>query len=542
MNFIDDASAERIGLTRIRQRLQPLSPYGRLLKSRMPVFLPGCEELVRAEWALVHGVLAARALEPAAVDAVEMRLRSLKDIRGIVRKAREGLVLEDVELFAVKRFLQLTEQLAQLLAPADWLPRRLQPPDLSRLREALAAGSNSGFYIGDSCAANLAALRREQRRLKDRLAEMRKRSRQEIEALTGRTFNHQGRLRVNKLEGELLAKVAGLPQLVLAAETFSEAEFALKPSAEMLALEEHIGRLETDISALEQQVRQKLSREVAVAGPRLLAACRRLGRIDLLLAKARLAGETGWCLPRLTGDNCIRLAEFTNPVIGEHLAAQGLSFQPLSLELGRTPVTVITGANMGGKSVTLKSVGLAVAMAQLGLLVPAREFEFSLRAFIYYSLQGEDADRGLSTFGAEIQALAAWLPHKNRHGLYLLDEPARGTNPWEGSALVRAILHWLAGGNSLTLAATHFPGVAGMPGVTHLQVAGLSAADLQTVLARGAGGTEALRNLMDYSLVPGTGAVPRDALKIAAFLGLEPEVLALAEKELGRKPWKELRE
>ena len=46
MNFIDDASAERIGLTRIRQRLQPLSPYGRLLKSRMPVFLPGCEELV----------------------------------------------------------------------------------------------------------------------------------------------------------------------------------------------------------------------------------------------------------------------------------------------------------------------------------------------------------------------------------------------------------------------------------------------------------------------------------------------------------------
>ena len=175
---------------------------------------------------------------------------------------------------------------------------------------------------------------------------------------------------------------------------------------------------------------------------------------------------------------------------------------------------------MGGKSVTLKSVGLAVAMAQLGLLVPAREFEFSLRAFIYYSLQGEDADRGLSTFGAEIQALAAWLPHKNRHGLYLLDEPARGTNPWEGSALVRAILHWLAGGNSLTLAATHFPGVAGMPGVTHLQVAGLSAADLQTVLARGAGGTEALRNLMDC-LVPGTGAVPRDALKIAA-LGLEP--------------------
>jgi DNA mismatch repair ATPase MutS len=192
---------------------------------------------------------------------------------------------------------------------------------------------------------------------------------------------------------------------------------------------------------------------------------------------------------------------------------------------------------MGGKSVALKSVAMAVAMAQLGLLVPAKGMVFSMRDFVYYSQQDEDPGQGLSTFGAEIQSLSTVLPRRDERGLYLLDEPARGTNPWEGGAIIKALLTWLGQGNSLTLAATHFPGLSDLAGIAHLQVAGLVGARREDMLNLKIGGIRSLQKLMDYSLIPGKGDIPRDALKVAAFLGLAPEIIESASRELGLLPW-----
>lgn len=532
MAFIDDATADRIGLNWVLGELRPLSPYGKLLKARMRLAGPGCEEWLAAEWRLVADVLAQWRQD--LIEDIELRLQSVREIRGTVKRACQGYVLEDVDFFELKKFLDLSSQLASGLVKIKSLPPRLTIPVPAPLVSALAPGSTGeGFYLADSFSASLGKYRGEQRQLKARLSQLRRELQGKISGETGKLFNPVGRMRINKLD-PLCKELENRKDLVVAAEGYAEMEFIVRDTGAMLELAVAIDDLEEKIQAEEYKVRAKLSREVARQQRLLLAACRRIGRIDLLLAKGRLARKTGWCVPELLDQPQLVLEEFVNPEVSSYLAHEDRRFQPLSLRLG-LPVTVITGANMGGKSVALRSAGLAVAMAQMGLLVPAKACRLSLREFVYYSQQEENPRQGLSTFGTEIHGLARVLPLRGQRGLYLLDEPARGTNPWEGAALVKGIVDWLLTGNSITLVATHFPGLSEVDGIDHLQVAGLKGlnAKRQGIKAQD---LKSLQQLMDYSLVPGKGEVPRDALRVAVFLGLAPEIVEKASKELGISP------
>lgn len=535
MTFADESTCLRIGLDKVMSSLRPLSPFGKLMKERMKVYGPQCIDQVQREWDMVESLLY---WSDQGDDFLELEttLHQLRDIRGIVNKTRQGYVLEDVELFELKRFLEQTEQVLLDLDNLRWrVPLVLKLPRVPLLQTSLAPGGVGGFYLDDSFDPHLAKLRKEQRSLKALRLKQKLAIQEQVSRETGRKFNPAGRMKVSKAEADTLNVLMGRRDLAVNSETFSEVEFVLRSDDSMLELDVRIDYLQERIESIEWAVREKLSSIVAEHSRPLLAMCRRLGKIDLLLAKMRLARETGWCKPEIIRGARIELEEFINPVINEHLSGQGMVFQPLSLDTS-TPVTVITGANMGGKSVLLKSIGLAVAMAQTGLLVPAKSFKFSLRDFIYYSQQNEDPGQGLSTFGAEMQSLSAVLPKKDLGGLYLLDEPARGTNPWEGSALVKAIVTWLSNGNSLTVVATHFPGLSNLEGATHLQVAGLAGVSSEQFYRFGKGGVEGLQRLMDYSLVPGRGDIPRDALKVAALLGLEREIVDKASKELGLLP------
>lgn len=535
--FIDKASRSRLGLDWIMERLRPLSCYGLRRRQRMPLYLPGCEAQLNREWERLIQVLDLWQKVPGKLQQVETVIHGLRDIRAIVHKACLHLTLEEHELFDVKQWLLQVGELANLLEELPWrCPAGLRLRHCPQLLAALSVDGKSGFYLSDRYDATLGKLRRLQRDKKAKLAAKRHKMKNKIADETGLAFNHQGCLRVGKHDGALLRALGRRRDLLIAAESYTEVEFALRESAQMLEAARDIAALEQKIQQQEYLVRQQLSAKVFHFNRDLLATCNRVGIIDLLLAKARLARETGWCRPRLVQDNTLSLKGLIHPWVAQHLLEQGLEFQPLDIVLRGDRVTLITGANMGGKSVALKAVGLAVSMAQMGLLTPARSMEFSLRSFIYYSQQEEDLEQGLSAFGAEVQSLAAVLPRNSEQGLYLLDEPARGTNPEEGGALVAAIISWLSYGESLSLVATHFPGLAASEKVNHLQVAGLSKVGKKEMDAALAKGLKSLQQLMDYSLIPSTGDVPRDALKVAAFLGLDREIIRQASLRLGLLP------
>lgn len=524
MRFITEDAADSIGFSWVLRKLKPQSPYGKHMKARMKALGPGCEDYLAKEWALT----AAFAKEEQG-ELISL-LSQFREIRGGIRSACQGNVLGEVELYEINRFLAHCQRMGALIRELEFVPPRLVPPCPARLRAAFApGGSGDSFYLADAFSPELARLRQNLRELKAAALKKQRELEAQVTAETGKTFDPLGVLRINKLDSQC-AQLRARKDIVLAAEKYTELEFTVLSDGELVGLKNAVAECEEQLVEIELEMRKDLSKAVAADWRLLLASCRRIGRLDLLAAKGQLARQLGWCLPQATREQKLVLHGFINPQVSYYLAQTGRTFQPTSLEL-ESPVTVITGVNMGGKSVVLHSVGLACAMAQTGLLVPAKEFLFSPRDFIYISQPTENFRQGLSAFGAEISELVKVLPFQHTRGLYLLDEPARGTNPWEGAALVKALLLWLKGGNSFTLAATHFSEAALGEGVTHLQVVGLPPSVLGASALTGED-VGCLQEMMDYSIVPGKGHVPHAALTVAALLGLDPEIIAAARNEL----------
>lgn len=190
---------------------------------------------------------------------------------------------------------------------------------------------------------------------------------------------------------------------------------------------------------------------------------------------------------------------------------------------------------MGGKTVTLKMVGVLVWMAQMGLFVPADKMTISLRDFIFVSIGDEqDVDLGLSTFGAEIIKVSEAVELSKGTGLILIDELARGTNPKEGYAISKALINRLKTTHSTTLITTHFDGLADAEDVTHLQVCGLQNVDFQRLrseIDNPSIGMDILHEHMDYRLkvIHSPEEVPKDAIRIARLMGLNIEILEDAQ-------------
>jgi len=259
--------------------------------------------------------------------------------------------------------------------------------------------------------------------------------------------------------------------------------------------------------------------------PRFAANIDNLARLDLTMAIAALAAQYSCTRPIIT-QSTITLENMTNPMISAALAETGRAMTPISLSLG-TGTTIITGANMGGKSVTIKTASLNVALCALGLFAFADHAETPLFDGIFLVSQDlQDAAAGLSSFGGEVMSLNDLATRLPQDFLFVaLDEPARTTNPAEGAAIVRAIAAWLADSRAITILATHYDNITA-PNAKHYRVAGLT--NLPPSLTQAS-----IADHMDYRLVESTAndPIPRDALKICKLLGLDEGLMERIERQ-----------
>ena len=192
---------------------------------------------------------------------------------------------------------------------------------------------------------------------------------------------------------------------------------------------------------LELLVRRDLTCKLMEYKADFLANMDALGRLDLIFAKTKLARRYGCRRPVFSRDGSVTLRGLRHPQVAEDLLARGEAFTPLDLELNKG-CTVITGANMGGKTVSLRSVVLSLLLFQCGFFVFAEEARLPL--FHHVSLILADSGPGaggLSSFGKEVHLLDRLLQHTRGSFFFVaLDEFARGTNPQEGAALARALV------------------------------------------------------------------------------------------------------
>jgi DNA mismatch repair protein MutS2 len=196
-----------------------------------------------------------------------------------------------------------------------------------------------------------------------------------------------------------------------------------------------------------------------------------MASFDFIFARAKLSRTYGGIPATLTDRPYIKLVDAKHPLLGADCV-------PLNVEVGGTwRQLIITGPNTGGKTVTLKTIGLLALMVQSGLLVPAQKgTEFGLFQHIMADVgDGQSIEQSLSTFSAHLANLREMMILANGHSLILLDELAAGTNPDEGIALSIAVLEELLERKSLVAATTHFNEIkrfaAQTPGCTNARMA-----------------------------------------------------------------------
>ena len=182
-----------------------------------------------------------------------------------------------------------------------------------------------------------------------------------------------------------------------------------------------------------------------------------LGQLDFFHAAAVLSIDLRAAPPRLNTDGRIVLRNARHPIL--ELSDQCETVVPLNLQVGESAQTlVITGPNMGGKTVALKSIGILTMMAQSGLHIPADDdTEIAVFDSIFADIGDEQSiEANLSTFSAHLVHIRTILEEADDHTLVLLDELGAGTDPSAGSAMGMAILESLTQRGTVTAATTHF--------------------------------------------------------------------------------------
>ena len=272
-------------------------------------------------------------------------------------------------------------------------------------------------------------------------------------------------------------------------------------------------------SELEDGVRHDLSRRLHPFAAAISGAQVALARIDVKVAKATQLQHMGLCFPAISHNGTSTYKAMFHPQVKEALKAHGRDFQPVDIACGMEP-TLITGANMGGKTVVLKTLTLCQYLFQFGFGIPAAAAQIAVKDDIRFCI-GDDqsVEKGLSSFAAEMKNIDAVIKasRENKKLLALIDEPARTTNPTEGAALVTALLQVLAGRDMSLVMTTHYdiePGDARC-----LRVKGFE------------------NGSMDYTLVEvQDGEVPHEALNIAQSLGIDAEWVNKARQLLMAAP------
>lgn len=270
-----------------------------------------------------------------------------------------------------------------------------------------------------------------------------------------------------------------------------------------------------EAAEIEDGVRRDLTQKLHSHVDDIERALIALAKIDISVAKARQMVEQELCFPSISNDGSSCYTALFHPQVKDALIRAGKKFQPVNISFAYWP-TLITGANMGGKTVVLKTLTLCQYLFQFGFGIPASEASIAIKDEIMFCIGDEQSiERGLSSFAAEMKNIDAVIKasRENRRILALIDEPARTTNPTEGTALVQALLKVLSTKHMSLVMTTHYDIE---PGTAHcLRVKGFD------------------NGSMNYSLVEVAGGeVPQEALNVAQSLGIDPEWIGLARSEL----------
>ena len=389
--------------------------------------------------------------------AADPPLAGVTDITAAVDRSERDGVLGPAELRAIaisvrvavdgRRVLLERRDLAPLLAD---VAEPIDPASIAVAEEIDRCVEEDGSDLRDTASPLL-------RRLRNELRNGGARVRQELERVARSAGVRDA------LQESFLAERGGRPVLAVRAASRGAVPGVVHDASssgqtvfvEPLAVVELNNRL-AEAAAEAREETERILRELSAAVAARAAALRTLvdvvGALDLALARG--AVSRGWRGAEVEIADEVRLVAARHPLLDRATAV------PIDLELGDLRAVVISGPNTGGKTVALKTLGLAALLHQAGLRPPAAEATLPVFDHVLADIgDRQSIEMSLSTFSAHLETLVAILDSATVRSLVLLDEVAAGTDPEEGAALAQALLERLAEQARLTVVTTHYGAV-----------------------------------------------------------------------------------
>jgi DNA mismatch repair protein MutS2 len=463
-----NTSAELLEFDRLKQLLSRYvsSPLGRTELDKVAPLedRPAVEGILAEVAEAIQYLEAAARPQPAARGAaVRIRFDSLTDATEAMRKLRiEGAALEAKEIYEMTELLDRASEIRSLLlAVAERFPklgaRGAAMGEFRAVVRDLAGKILPDGTVADHASPALGRLRRDierqQRLIQDSLERFLKVHREEgilqeefvtirnerfvVPVIAGRQRRIEGVIHGSSGTGHTL---------------FVEPLETIELNNELVRLTEEelreVHRILLEFSDRLRHYTEAIARTLVI-----------LAELELLFAKATFALDFGCVVPRFSavGARRLLLRDARHPLLEDVLRRQRKPIVPVSLGLeGDTRTLLISGPNSGGKTVTLKTVGLLALMAQAGLPVPCAEAEFPFFDQVLADMGDlQSIQESLSTFSAHISRIRDMAAQVTSDSLVLPDELGRATDPEEGGALGVAILDHFRSSGAFTLAATH---------------------------------------------------------------------------------------
>ncbi|ADB36333.1 endonuclease MutS2 [Spirosoma linguale] len=388
------------------------------------------------------------------------------DVRPHLSRARvEGLALTEAEFFDLKLALRTIQDCLRFLSKREednnfpFLRELAGPVGVDKkLTDALERVVDDRGNIRDSASPELASIRRriigEQANLRKRLDSILRQARQNGWIPDDLSLTVRGGRLVIPIAAEHKRKIKGFVH----DESQTGQTVFLEP-AEVFDANNEIRELEYEerreiyriLLALTDQIRPHLDD--------LKKAVNFLAQIDFIRAKAKLAVQLDAIMPKLHERPLVNWTNARHPLLYLSFSKQGKTVVPLSVKLDeKARILIISGPNAGGKSVSLKTIGLIQYMLQCGLLVPMADYaEMGVFQNLFIDIGDEQSlENDLSTYSSHLTAMKQFLIGANKRTLFLIDEFGTGTEPGLGGAIAESILEDLNKSGAYGVVNTHY--------------------------------------------------------------------------------------
>ena len=550
------------GLDYITQKLEIETPFGRNELSEMKPYFPGDEDLLREELDRLGSVAEYAKNNKRTIELLSEVFMEMKDVSRTVERSEKS-VLTVLEIYEVKALLLQMEKYIKLLQKggqvafdhsnhclqdgqekqdsevvnADVIPEYFHLEDITALLDQLDPRGDriSTFYIYDEFSPRLGEFRKAKRDIEISIRKEQKAKREEIRKEYGINLTPKFDIVISKSHPDF-DKVCGIEALEMTDQDYVSATFVLKPNERVFELQKQIEEYNDKIDEEEERICARLSRTIHTFEKVIKYNCRKIGEFDFTLSKAKYALKHDCVKPEIVEEHVVEFEDGRNLQVEDILNSKGKKYCPISIKL-EDGVTCITGANMGGKTISLKLSGQIPILAQYGFFVPAKKARVGLSNFMQMLIgDSQSVERGLSSFGSEMEELKEILDNAVDRSLILIDEIASGTNPVEGLALSRSLVDYLVDKPYITLFTTHFETVTETDNVVNMQVIGLANCNFELLnreiqYANRRERINIISKYMDYRLrkVEENKQVPKDALNIAKMLGISSEIIERAK-------------